>query len=45
MSFMFETRFPRHCNAFAAKKAPLLDDYFDCRGGLENTFDGTPGVK
>ena len=28
--FMFETRFPQHLTAFAAKEAPLQDDYIDC---------------
>ena len=45
MSFMFETRFPQHLTAFAAKEAPLQDDYIDCWDGLEKKFDGTPGVK
>jgi hypothetical protein len=33
MSFMFETRFPQHLTAFAAKEAPLQDDYIDCWDG------------
>jgi homogentisate 1,2-dioxygenase len=45
MSFMFETRFPQHLTAFAAKEAPLQDDYIDCWTDLEKKFDGTPGVK
>jgi homogentisate 1,2-dioxygenase len=45
MSFMFETRFPQHLTAFAAKEAPLQDDYIDCWTSLEKKFDGTPGVK
>lgn len=42
MSFMFETRFPQHLTEFAAKEAPLQDDYIDCWTGLEKHFDGTP---
>jgi len=34
MSFMFETRFPRHLTPFAARDAPLQDDYIDCWGSL-----------
>ena len=45
MSFMFETRFPQHLTAFAAKEAPLQDDYIDCWTSLEKKFDGTPGRK
>ncbi len=45
MSFMFETRFPQHLTEFAAREAPLQDDYIDCWDGLEKKFDGTPGVK
>ena len=45
MSFMFETRFPQHLTAFAAKEAPLQDDYIDCWDSLEKKFDGTPGKK
>ncbi len=45
MSFMFETRFPQQMTAFAAKEAPLQDDYIDCWTSLEKKFDGTPGVK
>ena len=45
MSFMFETRFPQHLTAFAAKEAPLQDDYIDCWTSLERKFDGTPGLK
>jgi homogentisate 1,2-dioxygenase len=45
MSFMFETRFPQHLTAFAAKEAPLQDDYIDCWSDLEKHFDGTPGRK
>jgi ribonuclease BN (tRNA processing enzyme) len=43
MSFMFETRFPQHLTEFAAKEAPLQDDYIDCWTSLEKKFDGTPG--
>ncbi|MEE3359942.1 MAG: homogentisate 1,2-dioxygenase [Pseudomonadota bacterium] len=45
MSFMFETRFPQHLTEFAAKEAPLQDDYIDCWDSLEKKFDGTPGTK
>ena len=45
MSFMFETRFPQHLTEFAAKEAPLQDDYIDCWSDLEKKFDGVPGVK
>jgi homogentisate 1,2-dioxygenase len=45
MSFMFETRFPQHLTEWAAKAAPLQDDYIDCWASLEKKFDGTPGVK
>ncbi len=45
MSFMFETRFPQHLTAFAAKEAPLQDDYVDCWADLPKLFDGTPGRK
>jgi homogentisate 1,2-dioxygenase len=42
---MFETRFPQHLTEWAAKHAPLQDDYIDCWDSLEKKFDGTPGVK
>jgi homogentisate 1,2-dioxygenase len=45
MSFMFETRFPQHLTEFAARVAPMQDDYIDCWASLEKKFDGTPGVK
>ena len=45
MSFMFETRFPQHLTEFAAKEAPLQDNYIDCWSDLEKKFDGTPGQK
>ena len=45
MSFMFETRFPQHLTEFAAKEAPLQDNYIDCWKSLEKKFDGTPGKK
>ena len=45
MSFMFETRFPQHLTEFAAREAPLQDDYVDCWTSLEKKFDGTPGPK
>ena len=40
MSFMFETRFPQHLTPFAAKEAPLQDDYVECWADLEKHFDG-----
>ncbi|MCC6519745.1 MAG: homogentisate 1,2-dioxygenase, partial [Tabrizicola sp.] len=43
MSFMFETRFPQHLTEWAAKNAPLQDDYIDCWASLDKKFDGTPG--
>ena len=45
MVFMFETRFPQQLTEFAAKEAPLQDDYIDCWDSLEKKFDGTPGLK
>ncbi len=45
MSFMFETRFPQHLTGFAAREAPLQEDYIDCWTSLEKKFDGTPGKK
>jgi homogentisate 1,2-dioxygenase len=45
MQFMFETRFPQHLTEFAARAAPLQDDYIDCWTSLDKKFDGTPGVK
>ena len=45
MSFMFETRFPQQLTEFAARVAPIQDDYVDCWSGLEKKFDGTPGLK
>ena len=45
MSFMFETRFPQHLTSWAAREAPLQDDYADCWTSLEKKFDGTPDVK
>ena len=45
MSFMFETRFPQHLTEYAAREAPLQDDYIDCWDNLEKKFDGTPGIK
>jgi homogentisate 1,2-dioxygenase len=41
MQFMLETRFPQHLTAFAAKEAPLQDDYVGCWGNLERTFSTT----
>ncbi|MFK5979277.1 MAG: homogentisate 1,2-dioxygenase [Rhizobiaceae bacterium] len=45
MSFMIETRFPQHLTEYAAKEAPLQDDYIDCWTTMEKKFDGTPGIK
>ena len=45
MSFMFETRFPQHLTEWAAKNAPLQEDYIDCWASMDKKFDGTPGVK
>jgi len=45
MSFMIETRFPQHLTAFAAKEAPLQDNYIDCWGDIDKKFDGSPGKK
>ena len=42
MTFMFESRFPQHLTEFAAKEAPLQDDYAECWKGLEKKFNGTP---
>ena len=38
MSFMFETRFPQHLTEFAAKEAPLQDNYIDCWSDLVKHF-------
>jgi len=45
MSFMIETRFPQHLTEYAAKTAPLQDNYIDCWTSLEKKFDGTKGQK
>ena len=45
MSFMFETRFPQHLTEFAAKEAPMQQEYIEVWQRLEKKFDGTPGVK
>ncbi|UXU76641.1 MULTISPECIES: homogentisate 1,2-dioxygenase [unclassified Paracoccus (in: a-proteobacteria)] len=45
MSFMFETRFPQHLTAFAAREAPMQQEYIEVWQQLEKKFDGTPGVK
>ena len=45
MSFMFETRFPQHLTAFAAREAPMQQEYMEVWQRLEKKFDGTPGVK
>ena len=41
MAFMFETRFPQRLTEFAARHAPLQDDYVHCWDGLEKRFDGS----
>ena len=38
MSFMFETRFPQHLTAYAAKEAPIQDNYIDCWSDIEKNF-------
>ena len=45
MSFMFETRFPQHLTEYAAKEAPLQDDYIDVWSDMTLHFDGTPEGK
>ena len=45
MSFMFETRFPQHLTEFAAREAPMQEEYIEVWDRLEKKFDGTPGVK
>ena len=45
MSFMFETRFPQHLTEFAAREAPMQEEYIEVWNQLEKKFDGTPGVK
>jgi homogentisate 1,2-dioxygenase len=42
---MFETRFPQHLTAFAAREAPLQQDYIEVWSDLEKKFDGRPGLK
>jgi len=42
MSFMFETRFPQMLTEFAAREAPLQDNYADCWQGLKKRFNHTP---
>ena len=42
MSFMFETRFPQHLTRFAAREAPLQEDYVEVWADLRKRFDGTP---
>ena len=41
MAFMFETRFPQHLTPFAAKEAPLQDDYIKVWEDLEKHYDGS----
>ena len=38
MSFMFETRFPQHLTSYAAKDAPLQNDYVECWSSLKKNF-------
>ena len=38
MSFMFETRFPQHLTSYAAKDAPLQDNYVECWSSLKKNF-------
>lgn len=45
MSFMFETRFPQHLTEFAAREAPMQQEYVEVWNQLQKKFDGTPGVK
>ena len=45
MSFMFETRFPQHLTEFAAREAPMQEEYMEVWQRLEKKFDGTPGEK
>ncbi|GGL70509.1 homogentisate 1,2-dioxygenase [Wenxinia marina] len=45
MSFMFETRFPQQLTPFAAKEAPLQENYIDVWSDLDVHFDGTPEGK
>ncbi|MAW87510.1 MAG: homogentisate 1,2-dioxygenase [Phyllobacteriaceae bacterium] len=45
MSFMFETRFPQHLTEFAAREAPLQDNYIDCWADLVKHYDGSPEGK
>ena len=45
MSFMFETRFPQHLTEFAARQAPMQDDYIDVWADMALHFDGTPEGK
>jgi homogentisate 1,2-dioxygenase len=45
MSFMFETRFAQHLTEYAAREAPLQDDYTACWDDLGKRFDGTPEPK
>jgi homogentisate 1,2-dioxygenase len=42
MAFMFETRFPQHLTEWAAREAPLQEDYAEVWSELEKHFDGTP---
>ena len=42
MSFMFETRFPQQLTRWAAREAPMQEDYAACWTTLAKKFDGTP---
>ncbi len=39
MSFMFETRYPQHLTEFAAKDAPLQENYANCWADLKKNFN------
>ena len=43
LAFMFETRFPQQLTMFAAREAPLQEDYAACWEGIEKHFD--PGRR
>ena len=45
LAFMFETRFPQHLTEFAAKEAPMQEEYTEVWDALEKKFDGKPGLK
>ena len=45
MSFMFESRFPQHLTEYAAKEAPLQNDYTSCWNDMVKHFDGSKEPK